>query len=131
MRPTPCLPPIRFKALINSTGPWALPLIFFGIPFTFLPIEGKKEEGPTDEKPKTFIQVLKDKKQYQILFPNILRVQREIEYFIEIDWKKTEKITLSSTKDPVWVQVAPTIERPDISLSQKMLSINEYFRTGL
>lgn len=98
----------------------------FGIPFTFLPIEGKTKDGPTDEKPKTFIQVQKDKKQYQILFPNILRVQREIEYFIDIDWDKTEKITLSSTEDPVWVQVAPTIERPDISLSQKMLSINEY-----
>ncbi len=98
----------------------------FGIPFTFLPIEGKPKDGPIDEKPKTFIQVLKDKKEYQILFPNILRVQREIEYFIDINWEKTEKITLSSTEDPVWVQVAPTIERPDFSLSQKMLSINEY-----
>ena len=48
-----------------------------------------------DEKPKTFIQVLPEKKQYQILFPNILRVQKETEYFVDIDWKKTEKLTVA------------------------------------
>jgi type III restriction enzyme len=95
----------------------------FGIPFSFLPIEGKSTEEPGPEKAKTFIQVFDVKKQYQILFPNILRVQREIEYFINIDWKKAEKITLSPTNDPVWVQVAPVLERPDLSQAQKMESI--------
>lgn len=98
----------------------------FGIPFSFLPIEGKGKDKPEEEKPKTFIQVLPQKKQYQILFPNILRIQKETEYFVDINWKKTEKITLSPTENPVWVQVAPTIDRPDLSQSQKMDSIQEY-----
>jgi type III restriction enzyme len=98
----------------------------FGIPFSFLPIEGKDQDKPEDEKPKTFIQVLPQKKQYQILFPNILRIQKETEYFVDIDWSKTEKLTLSPTENPVWVQVAPTIDRPDLSQSQKMDSIQEY-----
>ena len=98
----------------------------FGIPFSFLPIEGKLKDDSEDEKPKTFIQVLPQKKQYQILFPNILRIQKETEHFVEIDWKKTEKIPLSPTENPVWVQVAPTIDRPDLSQSEKMDSIQEY-----
>ncbi len=98
----------------------------FGIPFSFLPIEGKPGPEPGTEKPKTYIQVLPQKKQYQILFPNILRVQKETEYYVNIDWKKTEQMTLSPTQNPVWVQVAPTIDRPDLSLSQKLDSIQEY-----
>lgn len=98
----------------------------FGIPFSFLPIEGKDQDKPENEKPKTFIQVLPQKKQYQILFPNILRIQKETEYFVDIDWSKTEKLTLSPTTTPAWVDVAPTIDRPDLSQSQKMDSIQEY-----
>jgi len=98
----------------------------FGIPFSFLPIEGKEGPGPGPEKPKTFVSALQQKKQYQILFPNILRIQKETEYFVDIDWGKTEKLSLSPTENPVWVQVAPTIDRPDLSQSQKMDSIQEY-----
>ena len=98
----------------------------FGIPFSFLPIEGKEGPEPGTEKFKTFIQVLQQKKQYQILFPNILRIQKETEYFVEIDWKKTEKLNLSSTTTPTWVDVAPVIDKPDLSQSQKMDSIHEY-----
>lgn len=97
----------------------------FGIPFSFLPIEGKTKEKTTDEPPKTLIQVQKNKDKFRILFPNILRIQKEVEYFVNIDWKKVEKITLSPTKEPVWVQVAPVLERPDLSQLQKMESIKE------
>jgi type III restriction enzyme len=97
----------------------------FGIPFSFLPIEGKTTEEPKGDAPKTLIQVLKEKDKYRILFPNILRIQKEIEYFIDVDWKKVDKITLSPTKEPVWVQVAPVLEKPDLSQMQKMESIKE------
>jgi type III restriction enzyme len=98
----------------------------FGIPFSFLPIEGKDQDKPENEKPKTFIQVLPQKKQYQILFPNILRIQKETEYFVDINWSKVDQLRLSPTDIPVWVDIAPTIDRPDISLSQKMDSIQQY-----
>lgn len=97
----------------------------FGIPFSFLPIEGKTKDSPVDEKPKTVIRVLEDKNKYRILFPNILRVQKEIEYFVNINLKNVKKITLSSTDNPVWVQVAPVIDKPDLSQAQKMQSIQD------
>lgn len=97
----------------------------FGIPFTFLPIEGKDGPKPEEEKPKTFIQVIKEKAQYKILFPNILRIQKEIEYFVSVNWNKIDKLLLSPTNDPVWVQVAPVMDRPDLSQLQKMDSIKE------
>lgn len=97
----------------------------FGIPFSFLPIEGKNDCPPIDEKPKTLIQVVKEKEPYKILFPNILRIQKEIEYFIKIDWNKVESLNLSPTDNPVWVQLAPVIDRPDLSQMQKMQSIQD------
>ena len=97
----------------------------FGVPFSFLPIEKEEEGGGGDEKVKTFISVLPQKNKYQILFPNILRVQKETEYFIEIDWDKVDEILLSSTNTPTWVDIAPVIDRPDLSLSQKMNSVKD------
>ncbi len=97
----------------------------FGVPFSFLPIEGKVGEGSIGDTPKTLIQVLKEKEKYRILFPNILRIQREIEHFVDINWKNIKKITLSPTTEPVWVQVAPVLEKPDLSQVQKMESIKE------
>lgn len=96
----------------------------FGVPFTYLPIEGKTKEI-IDDKPKTYIRVLENKKKYQILFPNILRIQKEIEYYINLDWKKVEKMSLSPTEHPVWTEVAPVIDKPDLSQSKKLESIQE------
>ena len=54
--------------------------------------------------PKTVIRVLELKKNYRILFPNVLRIQKEIEYYVKADFSKIKKINLSPTDNPVWVQ---------------------------
>ncbi|HTE48382.1 MAG TPA: DEAD/DEAH box helicase family protein [Candidatus Paceibacterota bacterium] len=97
----------------------------FGIPFSFLPMEGKVKEDDIIDQPKTLIQVVQDKEHYKILFPNILRIQKEMEYFIDVNWSKVEKLKLSPTNEPVWVQVAPVLEKPDLTQLQKMESIKE------
>ena len=56
----------------------------FGIPFSFLPIEGnEKPKGP--EKPKVLIECLKSREDLQIFFPNVLRINRKINTLIDIE----------------------------------------------
>ena len=67
----------------------------FGIPFSFLPIEGnEKPKGP--EKPKVLIECLKSREDLQIFFPNVLRINRKINTLIDID---LERICLLYTSD--------------------------------
>lgn len=81
----------------------------FGVPFTFLPAEGK-EKTPGPEKPKTKIEPLQDRKALKIDWPHVLRVDYKLNYFLDLEWDKLEKLVLSPEDSPTIVEVAPTIE---------------------
>ncbi|OIO16437.1 hypothetical protein AUJ29_02755 [Candidatus Kuenenbacteria bacterium CG1_02_38_13] len=81
----------------------------FGVPFTFLPAEGK-EKTPGPEKPKTKIEPLQDRKELKIDWPHVLRVDYKLNYFLDLDWDKLDKLVLSPEDSPTVVEVAPTIE---------------------
>ncbi|MDD5555134.1 MAG: DEAD/DEAH box helicase family protein [Candidatus Pacebacteria bacterium] len=81
----------------------------FGVPFTFLPAEGK-EKTPGPEKPKTKIEPLQDRKDLKIDWPHVLRVDYKLNYFLDLEWDKLEKLILSPEDSPTIVEVAPTIE---------------------
>ena len=81
----------------------------FGIPFSFLPVEGdSKPKGP--EKPKTLIQPVEDRKHLEISFPNVLRIHRKINTFVDLDLEKMTPLELNLTDCPSIVEIAPTID---------------------
>src|SRR4029077_10520789 len=50
----------------------------FGVPFTFLPHEGGGDQPPPPPPaPKTRIEALPDRKGYQIVWPNVVRIDHE------------------------------------------------------
>ena len=57
----------------------------FGVPFTFLPAE---QEGgaPREEKPKTKIEPIRERKALEITWPHVLRVEYKLNYFLDLDW---------------------------------------------
>ena len=57
----------------------------FGIPFTFLPHESDETGDPPGTKPKTQIEPLQEKKQYEISWPNIIRLDREYRTKLDVD----------------------------------------------
>jgi type III restriction enzyme len=81
----------------------------FGIPFTFLPIE-EKEGPPREEKPKTKIGPITERKDKEIKWPHVLRVNYKLNYFLDLDWNKLEKLILSPDDAPTIVEVAPVID---------------------
>ena len=88
----------------------------FGIPFTFLPIEGG-ETTTKPEKPKTRIEVLKDKSDYEIKWPNVLRLDYNLNYYLDLDWDKLETLSLSADDCQTLVETAPIVSgKPKLDL---------------
>lgn len=81
----------------------------FGVPFTFLPAE-QKEGKPKTEKPKTKIEPLQDRGTLAIEWPHVLRIEYKLNYFLDLDWEKLEKLALSPEDAPTIVEVAPVID---------------------
>lgn len=81
----------------------------FGVPFTFLPAE---QEGgaPREEKPKTKIEPIRERKALEIAWPHVLRVEYKLNYFLDLDWDNLGKLILSPEDAPTIVEVAPVID---------------------
>ncbi len=87
----------------------------FGIPFTYLPAE-QKEGPPRVEMPKVKIAPIPERRELEIKWPHVLRVDRKLSYYLEFDWGKLKKLILSPEDTPTIVEVAPILDgRPDVT----------------
>jgi type III restriction enzyme len=81
----------------------------FGVPFTFLPVE-QQPGKPKNEKPKTKIEPVLERKDKEIKWPHVVRVDYKLGYFLNVDWTKMQKLILSPDDAPTIVEVAPVID---------------------
>jgi type III restriction enzyme len=87
----------------------------FGIPFTFLPHEGDGGSGPPPP-PKYPIQVNLANAQYEISWPNIIRIDHELDPHLHVDISKIEPLTLDASKTRLSAELAPFIDgHPDLT----------------
>lgn len=82
----------------------------FGIPFTFLPHEGGDDGPPPPVKPKTQIEVVPEKVEYQISWPNIIRFDRVFKNKLSLDMEKIDTLTLSVSDTRISAELAPIID---------------------
>jgi type III restriction enzyme len=82
----------------------------FGIPFTFLPSEGDNKTVPPPPKPITCIEPYPSKKEYEITWPNITRIDRIYSPELMLDWKKVRPLTLKPEETSLIVELAPIID---------------------
>jgi type III restriction enzyme len=86
----------------------------FGIPFSFLPQEG--EGGGCPPPPKYAIQVNRNAAQYEISWPNIIRIDHELDPRLHVDFSKIEPLTLDASQTRLSAEVAPFIDgKPDLT----------------
>lgn len=81
----------------------------FGVPFTFLPVE-QKEGTPIPEPPKTKVEPVIERTSLEIQWPHVLRTDHKLKYFLDLDWSKLKKLTLTPDDSPTIVEVAPVID---------------------
>ncbi|MHB2025112.1 MAG: BPTD_3080 family restriction endonuclease [Elusimicrobiota bacterium] len=86
----------------------------FGVPFTFLPHEGGDGPPPPPPPPKTRIEPLAERAEFQISWPNIVRIDHEYRPQLALDWPKVKRLTINANETRTLAELAPVVEgKPD------------------
>ena len=88
----------------------------FGVPFTFLPHEGQINGPPPPTKPKTAIHPITERADYEISWPNIIRIEHIYLPHLSLNWTEVEALELDASKTPQVAELAPTVDgKPDMT----------------
>ncbi len=95
----------------------------FGVPFTFMPHEGDEDAlPPPPPQPSSRVQPLPDRKNLEISWPNIIRIDHEYRPELTLDLSKTKPLPLDAYETPTIADLAPVIDgKPDVT---KLTSID-------
>jgi type III restriction enzyme len=88
----------------------------FGVPFTFLPHESKDGPPPPPPTPKTRIEPVIEKQQFEICWPNIIRVEHTYKPILTLDLENVPLLELSAYNTATLAELAPIVEgKPDVT----------------
>ena len=88
----------------------------FGVPFTFLPHEGADDGPPPPPKPKTLVEPDPDKAEFEIQWPNVVRIERVFQPVLTLDWAQTPLLELDAGHTAQVAEMAPVLDgKPDVS----------------
>jgi len=88
----------------------------FGVPFTFLPHESQDGPPPPPPPAKTKIEPVEEKRQYEITWPNIIRINHNYKPVLSLDVNEVKPIEIDAFNTPTIAELAPIIDgNPDIT----------------
>ena len=88
----------------------------FGVPFTFLPHEGRENGPPPPPDPKTAIEPVRDKAAFEITWPSVVRIDHAYRPRLSLDWGRAKVLELDAARTAQLAELAPTIDgKPDIT----------------
>lgn len=94
----------------------------FGIPFTFLPHESTEEVVRKPSPPKVAIEPDPDKIEFEIKWPNVLRIDHVLRPTLSLDWPRVKPLLLDASQTARLAELAPIIDgKPDV---RKIASID-------
>ncbi|MBQ8619220.1 MAG: DEAD/DEAH box helicase family protein [Clostridia bacterium] len=82
----------------------------FGIPFSFLPHESDETGTAPTVPPKTQVEVVPERSEYQISWPNIIRIDRVLKNKLSVDLDKIETLELEASETRLRADLAPIID---------------------
>jgi type III restriction enzyme len=88
----------------------------FGVPFTFLPHEGGEDGPPPPPTPKTAVEPDPVKAEFEIRWPNVVRIDRVFQPTLTLDWLKARQLELNAAQTAKVAELAPILEgKPDVT----------------
>lgn len=88
----------------------------FGIPFSFLPHESNEGGTAPATPPKTQVEALKERPEYEIVWPNVARINRELKPILSVDLDKIDVLTLDAAETRLSADLAPILDgRTDLT----------------
>jgi len=88
----------------------------FGVPFAFMPHESPTGSEVKPAAPKQRIQPLSEKIEFEIRFPNVLRIENKFKPILKLDLDKIETLTLDAYDTRELAELAPVIDgRHDVT----------------
>jgi type III restriction enzyme len=88
----------------------------FGVPFTFLPHEGGEDGPPPPPPPKTAVEPDPAKAEFEICWPNVVRIERVFQPRLTLDWTKVRPLELDAAQTAQKAELAPILEgKPDVT----------------
>ncbi len=88
----------------------------FGVPFTFLPHETHDGPPPPPPTPKTRIEPAIAKQQYEMHWPNIIRIEHTYRPKLKLDMSQVKPLILDAYDTAMLAELAPVIAgKPDIT----------------
>jgi len=81
----------------------------FGVPFTFIPHEDPGDIKPRPPKPTTRVEVMKERAELDIEWPNVIRIDREYRPHLDIDFKKMKPLVLDAYRTVQLAELAPMV----------------------
>lgn len=88
----------------------------FGVPFTFLPHEGGGDGPPPPPAPKTAVEPDPAKAEFEIRWPNVVRIDRVFQPALTLDWDRVRPLELDAAQTAQVAELAPVLEgKPDVT----------------
>ncbi|WP_315863137.1 BPTD_3080 family restriction endonuclease [Thermosynechococcus sp.] len=88
----------------------------FGVPFTFLPHEGGEGGPPPPPTPKTEVKPDPAKAQFEICWPNVVRIEHVLTPTLTLDWSKVQPLELDAAQTAQVAELAPILEgKPNVT----------------
>jgi type III restriction enzyme len=81
----------------------------FGVPLSIFQDVGEGGEPPPPPKPSVQVEVVSGRNQYEIRWPNVLRIDSVLKPELALDWDKLEALTLDPMQTPIFAEVAPAL----------------------
>ena len=82
----------------------------FGIPFTFLPHESDPDSTPAPPKPKTAIEPVREKAEFEISWPNIIRIEHVYRPHLSLNWDKVAPLELNASQTAELADLAAVVD---------------------
>ena len=81
----------------------------FGIPFSFLPHE-KRDVPPPPDNPKTAIQAVAEKVEFEIEWPNVVRIEHGLRPQLSLDADSLDALTIDTSQTAIQADLARFVE---------------------